>query len=64
MKESFPDLSFARSSSSDSIGTDEGLFEQPQPPASNKAVVEKVLWQRSLQMRDQQRAWQVVFLKI
>ncbi|XP_058769332.1 DExH-box ATP-dependent RNA helicase DExH5, mitochondrial isoform X2 [Vicia villosa] len=51
---SFSDLS----SSDGSLGTDEGLFEQPEPLASNKAVVEKILWQRSLQMRDVQQAWQ------
>ncbi|CAL0318438.1 unnamed protein product [Lupinus luteus] len=56
MKESFSDLSFARLNSS--IDTDELLFEQPKPLASNKAVVEKILRQRSLQMRDQQQAWQ------
>ncbi|KAK7343440.1 hypothetical protein VNO77_12188 [Canavalia gladiata] len=55
---SFSDLSFVRSSSDGSIGTDEGLFEQPEPLASSKAVSEKILWQRSLQMRDQQQAWQ------
>ncbi|OIW15110.1 hypothetical protein TanjilG_08597 [Lupinus angustifolius] len=56
MKESFPDLSFSRLNSG--IDTDELLFEQPKPLASNKAVLEKILRQRSLQMRDQQQAWQ------
>ncbi|KAJ1382927.1 P-loop containing nucleoside triphosphate hydrolase [Sesbania bispinosa] len=58
MNKSFSDLSFARSSSNGSIGTDEGLFEQPEPLASSKALAEKVLWQRSLQMRNEQQAWQ------
>ncbi|CAL5209964.1 unnamed protein product [Lathyrus oleraceus] len=54
INKSFSDLS----SSDGSLGTDEGLFEQPEPPSSSKAVVEKILWQRSLQMRDVQQAWQ------
>ncbi|XP_027363417.1 DExH-box ATP-dependent RNA helicase DExH5, mitochondrial [Abrus precatorius] len=58
MNRSFSDLSFARSNSSSSIGTDEGLFEQPEPLASSRAVSEKILWQRSLEMRVQQQAWQ------
>ncbi|KAL1308655.1 hypothetical protein AAHE18_17G122600 [Arachis hypogaea] len=58
MKETFPDLSFARSTNNDSIGVDERLFEKPQLPALNKAALEKILRQRSLQMRDQQQAWQ------
>ncbi|ESW14977.1 hypothetical protein PHAVU_007G033900 [Phaseolus vulgaris] len=58
MNKSCLDLSSARSSSNGSIGMDEGLFEQPEPLASSKAVMEKIVWQRSLQMRDQQQAWQ------
>ncbi|KAK7390906.1 hypothetical protein VNO78_19096 [Psophocarpus tetragonolobus] len=58
MKKSFSDLFSARSSSNGSIGTDEGLFELPEPLASSKAVMEKILCQRSLQMRNQQQAWQ------
>nr|XP_011464073.1 PREDICTED: ATP-dependent RNA helicase DHX36 isoform X1 [Fragaria vesca subsp. vesca] len=57
-KETFPDVSFSRSSSSGSIGTDEGLFEQPEPVVSNNAVMEKVLWRRSLQLREKEQAWQ------
>lgn len=64
MKESFSDLSSARSSSSGSFGTDEGLFEPPEPLASSKSVVEKILGRRSLQMHDQQKAWQVIFPEI
>ncbi|MED6168612.1 hypothetical protein PIB30_013107 [Stylosanthes scabra] len=58
MKETFPDLSFAKSTSIDSIGVDERLFEKPQLPTLNKAALEKILRERSLQMRDQQQAWQ------
>ena len=64
VKESFSDLSFARSSSNSSIGTDEGLFEHPEPLASSKAVMEKILRRRNLQMHDQQQAWQVRSTKI
>ncbi|KAK7289786.1 hypothetical protein RIF29_03730 [Crotalaria pallida] len=52
----FSGLSFGRLSSN--VDTDEVIFEQPKPPASNKAFVEKILRQRSLEMRDQQQAWQ------
>lgn len=61
VNKSSSDLSFARSSSDGSLGTDEGLFEQPEPLASSKAVVDKILWRRSLQMRDQLQSWQVTF---
>ncbi|KAG8639165.1 DExH-box ATP-dependent RNA helicase DExH5, mitochondrial isoform X3 [Manihot esculenta] len=57
-KERFPDISFSRSSSSSSLATDEGLFEQPELPVSSKAVMDKILWQRSLQLCNQQQAWQ------
>ncbi|GAV81993.1 LOW QUALITY PROTEIN: dsrm domain-containing protein/DEAD domain-containing protein/Helicase_C domain-containing protein/HA2 domain-containing protein/OB_NTP_bind domain-containing protein [Cephalotus follicularis] len=56
-KESFQDNSFSRSTSSGRIATDEGLFEQQEPLASSKAVMEKILRRRSLQLRDQQQAW-------
>ncbi|XP_034926514.1 DExH-box ATP-dependent RNA helicase DExH5, mitochondrial isoform X2 [Populus alba] len=52
----FPDT-FSRSTSS-SLSTDDGLFEQPEPLASSKAVMEKILWRRSMQLCDQQQAWQ------
>ncbi|KAL2344743.1 hypothetical protein Fmac_006028 [Flemingia macrophylla] len=58
MKESFSDLWSARPSNSDGIGIDEGIFEPPRLLASSRVVGEKILCQRSLQMRDQQRAWQ------
>ncbi|CAL0316400.1 unnamed protein product [Lupinus luteus] len=58
IKEGFSDSSFARSSSGSSTGTDEGLFEQYEPLASSKGVTDKILWLRSLQMRDQQQVWQ------
>ncbi|KAK7280406.1 hypothetical protein RJT34_25470 [Clitoria ternatea] len=58
MRGSFSDLSFARSSSAGSLGTDEGLLEQSEPLVSSKTVPEKILWQRSVEMRDRQQAWQ------
>ncbi|KAI4357722.1 hypothetical protein L6164_001654 [Bauhinia variegata] len=58
VKGSFPDFSLARTSSTGSIGTDEGLFEQPEPLLSSKVVVEKILRRRSLEMLDQQQTWQ------
>ncbi|KGN52121.1 DExH-box ATP-dependent RNA helicase DExH5, mitochondrial [Cucumis sativus] len=54
----FQDISVSRTSSSGSIATDEGLFEQPEPQGSSKAVMEKILWRRSSHLRDQQQAWQ------
>lgn len=58
-RESFSDISFSRTSSSCSIATDEGLFEQPEPLAASKTAIEKILRRRSLQLRGQQQAWQV-----
>ncbi|KAL2324155.1 hypothetical protein Fmac_023213 [Flemingia macrophylla] len=58
VNKSFSDFPSTRSSSNDSLGTDEGLFERSEPLASNKAVMEKILCQRSLQMLNQQQAWQ------
>ncbi|XP_068462382.1 DExH-box ATP-dependent RNA helicase DExH5, mitochondrial-like isoform X3 [Phaseolus vulgaris] len=57
-KESFSDLWCARPRDSGSIGTDEGFFEPPQSLSSSRAVVERILCQRSSEMRDQQRVWQ------
>ncbi|GLT91891.1 hypothetical protein SLE2022_097530 [Rubroshorea leprosula] len=56
-KESLSDICFSRSSSSGSVAT-EGLFEQPELLASSKPVMQKILWRRSLHLRDQQEAWQ------
>lgn len=63
-KASFGDTSCSRSSSSCSISTDEGLFEQPEPFSGSKAVMEKIIWRRSLQLRSLQQAWQVQFILI
>lgn len=52
---------FPRSSSNDSNATDEGLFEQPEPFATANGVLEKLLRRKSMQLRDQQHAWQVLF---
>lgn len=59
-KGSFSDVSFSRSSSNCSIIGDEGLFEVPEPLSTSKVVMDKILWRRSLQLRDQQQAWQVL----
>ncbi|KAK9091392.1 hypothetical protein Sjap_024569 [Stephania japonica] len=48
--------SFSRSTSSSSIATEEGLFVVHEPQTS--AVMDKFLRRKSLQMRDQQQAWQ------
>lgn len=58
--DSFQDNGFSRSNSSCSVATDEGLFEQPEPLPQSKAAMEKVIWRRSMQMRSQQQAWQVL----
>ncbi|XP_008811383.1 DExH-box ATP-dependent RNA helicase DExH3 [Phoenix dactylifera] len=55
---SFPDIAFSRSSSTDSFTTDEGLPEQQDPQLSTSVVMEKILRRRSLQLRNQQQAWQ------
>ncbi|KAL3654449.1 hypothetical protein CASFOL_004130 [Castilleja foliolosa] len=49
---------FSRSSSNGSIATEESLFEHPEPLPHSKAVLEKIFWQRSLQMHDEQHTWQ------
>lgn len=55
---SFSNTSFSRSSSNCSIATDDGLFDTPEPLSSSKVMMEKVLWRRSMQLRDEQRSWQ------
>ncbi|XP_043700742.1 DExH-box ATP-dependent RNA helicase DExH3-like isoform X2 [Telopea speciosissima] len=57
-RETFPNAAFPRSSSSGSIATDEGYFEQPEPQMPTSVVMEKILRRRSLQLRNQQQAWQ------
>lgn len=52
------DNSFSRSSSSGSIATDEGLFEQHEPLNLSSSVMERIARRRNLQLRDQQLAWQ------
>lgn len=47
----------SRSSSTSSLATDEGFFEQPEPLPYNKASSD-VIWRRSLQMRTEQQQWQ------
>lgn len=52
---------FPRSSSNDSNATDEGLFEQPEPFVGASSVLEKLLKRKSMQLRDRQHDWQVLF---
>ncbi|KAL2904762.1 DExH-box ATP-dependent RNA helicase DExH3 [Bienertia sinuspersici] len=52
------DNGFSRSSSSGSIATDEGLFEQPELLNFSSSVMERIARRRNLQLRDQQLAWQ------
>lgn len=57
--EGFRSSRFSRSSSNGSIANDEGLFEQPEPLPHSKVAMEKILSRRSLQLRNEQQAWQV-----
>lgn len=57
-RDSFRDMHFSRSNSSGSFGTDEGIFEQPEPLTSSKPFMEKIIHQRSLQLCSRQQAWQ------
>ncbi|GAB2280021.1 hypothetical protein Dimus_014658 [Dionaea muscipula] len=54
----FPNGGFSRSSSSGSIGTDDGLFDQPEPSTVSSSVLERIYRRRSFHLRDQQLAWQ------
>ncbi|XP_010551147.1 PREDICTED: DExH-box ATP-dependent RNA helicase DExH3 [Tarenaya hassleriana] len=45
-----------RSNSSDSL-TDDGVYEQPEPPRQNSVAMERVLQRRSLQLRSKQQEW-------
>lgn len=51
--------SFSRTSSTSSMATDEGLLDQPELPAASKTAMDKILWQRSIQLRDRQDYWEV-----
>ncbi|CAF1997078.1 hypothetical protein HID58_076427 [Brassica napus] len=53
-----PVNSFSRTSSTSSMATDEGLLEQPELPAASKTALDKILWQRSLQLRERQDYWE------
>ncbi|CAH9139861.1 unnamed protein product [Cuscuta epithymum] len=48
----------SRSSSNHSFATDEALFELPELLPHSKAVLENILWQRSVQMHTEQQNWQ------
>ncbi|KAK8916437.1 putative pre-mRNA-splicing factor ATP-dependent RNA helicase [Platanthera zijinensis] len=54
---SFPNTTFSRSSSADSLTTDEGFFEQQDTQNFSPIMREKLL-RRSLQLRNQQSTWQ------
>lgn len=54
-----PVNSFSRTSSTSSMATDEGLLEQRELPAASKTALDKILWQRSLQLRERQDYWEV-----
>ncbi|KAG9449015.1 hypothetical protein H6P81_008980 [Aristolochia fimbriata] len=53
----FGDSAFSRSSSDDSIGMDDGFPEQHEPLPAPSVLMENVLRQRSLRLRNQQQAW-------
>lgn len=53
--------SLSRSSSGVSIETDGGLYEQPEPLVQNNVFMERILWRKSLQLRNQQQEWLVCF---
>jgi len=57
----FPNSAFSRSSSTDSFATDEGFFDQQDNQASTSAVMDRIQRRKSLQLRNQQAAWQVWF---
>ncbi|XP_010424847.1 PREDICTED: DExH-box ATP-dependent RNA helicase DExH5, mitochondrial isoform X2 [Camelina sativa] len=52
----FPANSLARTSRISS--PDEWLFEQPEPMPASKNTLDKILWRRSLQLRDRQEYWE------
>ncbi|EOA23425.1 hypothetical protein CARUB_v10016608mg [Capsella rubella] len=52
----FPANSLARTSSISS--PDEWLFEQPDPMAASNTTLDKILWRKSLQLRDRQEYWE------
>jgi len=54
----FPSAAFSRSSSTDSFATDEGFFDQQDNQTSTSAVMERIHRRKSLQLRNQQAAWQ------
>jgi hypothetical protein len=56
---SFSDNSLSRSSSAGSVATDEGLYEQQEPLKQISVAMQRILQQRSLQLRNKQQDWQV-----
>ncbi|KAF7020340.1 hypothetical protein CFC21_033457 [Triticum aestivum] len=54
----FPNAAFSRSSSTDSFATDESFYEQQDNQTSTNVVMERIQRRKSLQLRNQQAAWQ------
>ena len=52
---------FSKTSSNGSNATDESLFELPEIPPQSQVALEKVLSRRSLQLQNEQQAWQVQY---
>lgn len=56
-KDSFLDVSFSRSTSTDSFATEEDLIEQQETASSPNIFLERILKRRSGHLRNQQQAW-------
>ena len=63
-REGFFDDSLHGSSSGGSVPTDEAIYEQPKPSRRHSIIKERILQRKSLQLRDQQQAWQVYLVVI
>ncbi|WCJ40101.1 DExH-box ATP-dependent RNA helicase DExH3 [Euphorbia peplus] len=50
--------SLSRSRNKESVVMTNGVYEQPEPVIRNNVVVDKILRQRSLQLKNKQQAWQ------
>ncbi|XP_062117008.1 DExH-box ATP-dependent RNA helicase DExH3-like [Humulus lupulus] len=57
-REGLSDNLLSRSSSRDSIVSDEGFYEQQEPSVRRSVAMEKILQHKSLNMRNQQQEWQ------
>ena len=52
---SFPDKPLPRSSIGGRIAADEAPIEHQEPSTQNSVVMERILWRRSLQLRNKQQ---------